>query len=63
MNAIALIIGNAKYNLEKDKLVNAVNDAEDFGKKLFNLGFIVNVVTDCNKETFDREIREFGQLY
>lgn len=61
MNALALIIGNAKYNLEKDKLVNAVNDAEDFGKKLLNLGFIVNVVTDCNKENFDREIREFGK--
>lgn len=61
MNALALVIGNAKYALEKDKLVNAVNDAEDFGKKLLNLGFIVRTVTDCNRETFDREIRDFGQ--
>jgi hypothetical protein len=60
MNALALVIGNAKYTLEKDKLINAVNDAEDFGKKLLNLGFIVKSVTDCNRETFDREIREFG---
>lgn len=60
MNALALVIGNADYNLEKDKLVNAVNDANDFGRKLVNLGFVVNKVTDCNRETFDREIRKFG---
>lgn len=61
MNALALVIGNAKYTLDKDKLPNAVNDAEDFGKKLLNLGFIVKTVANCNGETFDREIREFGQ--
>lgn len=61
MNALALIIGNAKYTADKDKLVNAVNDADDIGKKLLNLGFIVRTVTDCNGETFDREVRAFGQ--
>lgn len=60
MNALALVIGNANYTLDKDKLVNAVNDAEDFGNKLMNLGFIVKTVTDCTAETFDREIRAFG---
>lgn len=34
MNALALIIGNAQYANSKDRLVNAVNDADDFGKKL-----------------------------
>lgn len=60
MNALALIIGNADYNAEKDKLINAVNDANDFGHKLVNLGFVVNKVTNCNREIFDREIRKFG---
>lgn len=60
MNALALIIGNADYTLEKDKLVNAVNDANDFGHKLVNLGFVVNKATDCTREQFDREIRKFG---
>lgn len=61
MNALALVIGNAKYVAEKDKLPNAANDAEDFGKKLLNLGFTVQTVTDCNREEFDRHIRAFGE--
>jgi hypothetical protein len=60
MNALALVIGNAEYSQEKDILVNAVNDANDFAKKLVNLGFVVNKATDCNREQFDREIRKFG---
>lgn len=60
MNALALIIGNANYSLEKDKLINAVNDAQDVASKLLNLGFIVNEVTNCNREMFDRKIRQFG---
>lgn len=59
MNACALVIGNANYTLDKDKLINALNDAEDFSRKLSNLGFIVKTVTDCSVETFDREIRAF----
>jgi len=61
MNALALIIGNAEYNQDKDKLVNAVNDANDFSKKLVNLGFVVQKETDCNREQFDRNIRKFGE--
>ncbi len=60
MNALALIIGNADYSLGKNKLVNAVNDANDFSQKLGKLGFIVNNPTDCNRDSFDREIRKFG---
>lgn len=29
MNALALVIGNANYTQEKDRLINAVNDADD----------------------------------
>lgn len=61
MNALALVIGNANYSLDKDKLVNAVNDATDFGQKLVNLGFVVNNPTDCDREAFDREIKGFGE--
>lgn len=61
MNALALVIGNANYTADKDKLVNAVNDADDFGLKLLNLGFVVKKVTDCNREMFDREVRAFGE--
>ncbi|TSA17855.1 caspase family protein [bacterium] len=61
MNALALVIGNANYTAEKDRLLNAVNDADDIGMKLLNLGFIVNKSTDCSRETFDREVRRFGE--
>ena len=50
MNALALVIGNADYINPKDKLINAVNDAEDFSDKLWNLGFIVKTVKNCDNE-------------
>jgi uncharacterized caspase-like protein len=61
MNALALVIGNASYIAEKDRLINAVNDADDVAMKLLNLGFIVRKVTDCGREVFDREVRTFGE--
>ncbi|MFN8287536.1 MAG: caspase family protein [Chitinophagales bacterium] len=61
MNALALIVGNAEYALAKNKLINAVNDAEDFGKKLLSLGFIVKTVTNTTVEEFDRAIHDFGE--
>jgi len=61
MNALALLIGNAQYINSKDRLINSGNDAEDFGKKLLNLGFIVKKAIDCNEESFDREVQSFGE--
>ncbi|NEN24196.1 caspase family protein [Cryomorpha ignava] len=61
MNALALVIGNAEYSQEKDKLVNAVNDAEDIAQKLLNLGFTVITAINCTTESFDRQIRKFGE--
>ena len=61
MNALALVIGNANYINPKHRLINAINDAEDFGSKLRTLGFIVRKVTDCNRETFEREMIGFGE--
>lgn len=59
-HALALVIGNAKYQLDKDKLLNAVNDADDFAKKLVSLGFTVIKKTDCDRATFDAAVQEFG---
>ena len=60
MNALALIIGNIDYALEKNKLINAVNDANDFGQKLLNLGFTVNIITNTTSEELDRAVTKFG---
>ena len=48
---------------EKDRLINATNDADDFGHKLLNLGFIVNKVQDCNNEEFFDFISLYYFLY
>ncbi|MBS5413355.1 MAG: caspase family protein [Bacteroides thetaiotaomicron] len=61
MNALALVIGNAEYAQEKDKLINATNDADDFAAKLLNLGFIVQKKNNCTLQIFDREVRKFGE--
>lgn|GEM_PF-3849793 len=47
MNALAFIVGNANYEGEHNKLINAINDANDFAAKLLNLGFVVMKSTDC----------------
>tara|TARA_A100000171_G_C2139093_1_gene153110 strand:+ start:5909 stop:7390 length:1482 start_codon:yes stop_codon:yes gene_type:complete len=60
MNALALIVGNIDYALTKNKLVNAVNDANDFGHKLLNLGFTVNILNNTTVEILDREVSKFG---
>lgn len=61
MNALALVIGNVEYIQEKHKLVNAVNDANDLASKLMTLGFTVQKVTNCDRETFERSVAKFGQ--
>ena len=55
MNALAFIVGNANYEGEHNKLINAINDANDFAAKLLNLGFVVMKSTDCTNESFDRD--------
>lgn len=61
MNALAFIVGNANYNEVHNKLINAVNDAEDFASKLLTLGFVVMKSTDCTNESFDRDMRKFSE--
>lgn len=60
MNALAFVVGNANYNGDHNKLINAVNDANDFAEKLLNLGFIVIKSIDCTNEDFDRGIHQFS---
>jgi hypothetical protein len=59
-NALALIIGNNEYVLERDRLNNAVNDANDFAAKLMALGFTVNKALNVNEENFERAVTDFG---
>lgn len=59
MNGLALVIGNAKYALEKDRLNNAVNDADDVAERLIRLGFIVIKQTNCTQVQFDEVCSEF----
>ena len=61
MNALAFVVGNANYDGEHNKLINAINDANDFSAKLLNLGFVVMKSTDCTNESFDRDIRKFSE--
>jgi len=60
MNAHALIIGNNDYALERDRLKNAVNDADDFATRLQTLGFTVSKLTNVTGEQFDRAVTKFG---
>lgn len=60
MNALAFIVGNAKYTAEKDRLVNAVHDADDIADKLMSLGFAVIKKTDCTNEDFERHLHDFS---
>jgi hypothetical protein len=59
MNGLALVIGNAKYALEKDRLNNAVNDADDISDRLVRLGFKVIKKINCTQVQFDETCNEF----
>jgi hypothetical protein len=59
MNGLGLVIGNARYALKKDHLINAVNDADDIENKLIRLGFKVLKWTNCSQEEFDAAANEF----
>lgn len=58
MKALALVIGNSKY--ENDDLVTPVNDADDLSKKLRELGFIVKRDTDVDIDKFNSLVDSFG---
>ncbi|MBE9598684.1 caspase family protein [Pedobacter sp. MC2016-24] len=60
MNALALVIGNSNYTLEKHKLPNAAKDAIDVSKKLTDLGFTVDRHIDCTGQDFEKAVQLFS---
>lgn len=61
MRALAFVVGNAKYVNNLDPLKNAVNDADAVAEKLLNLGFMVEKLTDCTNEEFEKGLHKFGE--
>jgi len=57
--ALALVVGNGKYNDPDDDLSNAVADAKAIESKLHNLGFEVILKENCTKLEFDKVVKEF----
>lgn len=60
MNALALVVGNNNYDNPDNRLINAVNDANDFSAKLLSLGFNVIKKTDSNRLDFDHSLLDFS---
>jgi hypothetical protein len=58
MRALALIIGNSKY--EGEDLITPENDANDIADKLKNFGFVVKKDTNVDYDRFNRLIDSFG---
>ena len=55
---VALVIGNSAYE-HTSTLKNPVNDAQDIGATLENLGFSVTQVFDANKGDIKRAVDNF----
>jgi uncharacterized caspase-like protein len=55
----ALVIGNSSYRF--DRLQNPVNDANDMGTTLKNLGFNVILKKDVGRREMIEAVNEFGQ--
>jgi curli biogenesis system outer membrane secretion channel CsgG len=58
---LALVIGNAQYQLTGVSLANATNDAEDVSKMLTQLGFEVSYYANQSKQGMEQAIQAFGQ--
>jgi len=57
---VALVIGNAEYDVEAAKLDNSVNDAMDVASVLETMDFDVILRTDQGVKQLNNAIREFG---
>lgn len=58
MKALALVIGNSKY--DQDDLVTPENDANDLAERLKELGFIVKKDTNVHLDRFNQLVDSFG---
>lgn len=59
MNALALIIGNDNYILDKSKLYNAVNNANAIADAFLKLGYNVQKLINCDKNVLALEISKY----
>ncbi len=62
MKKIAILFGNNEYQLEKNKLKNAVNDARSLEKELKLLGFDCECYTDTKSNEMVKGISRFKEL-
>jgi sulfatase modifying factor 1 len=58
---VALVIGNQNYEVEELKLTKAINDAEDVGKKLEEMGWKVKVKKDVKRKELLKELNGFKE--
>ena len=56
---VALLIGNGAYKQKKSILSNPTNDAKDLAKILDELGFHVQLLTDCTNQDIDIGLKSF----
>lgn len=56
---VALLIGNGAYKQKKSELTNPTNDATDLAKILEELGFSVQLLTDCKNKDIDIALKSF----
>lgn len=58
---LALVIGNAEYQLPGVSLANATHDAEDTSNMLMQLGFDVSLHLNQTKQGMEQAIQAFAQ--
>jgi curli biogenesis system outer membrane secretion channel CsgG len=58
---LALVIGNAKYQISKISLANAGHDADDISTELKKLGFDVSLYTNLSKREMEEAIDGFDK--
>jgi len=56
---VALLIGNGAYEQKESALSNPTKDATDLAKTLGELGFFVQLLTDCSNKEIDVGLKSF----
>lgn len=58
---LALVIGNAEYQVPVWRLTNPRNDATEIARRLQRLGFRVDLSTDATRAQMDAAMQRFGE--
>src|SRR5262245_10701262 len=59
---VALVVGNAQYQISHISLANPKNDAEDVATALKSFGFEVVLATNATKRDMDLALEKFARL-